>query len=240
VRASDAEHSSHEIAPQGVSVLRRVAEYTRQAVAPGSRLRWSGVAGPDDVVLALPSTFADATAVRSTVLRASLENVREARLYAAYAKAMPPPMLEQLEQSIVGTWLPMPVATAHYAACDTLNVSPERAAAFGRSTVEKIGPTLMGTGLKMLKRGGATPWTVCAQFQRFWSRGYLGSSVGVYRAGPKDCRIVVAGISLSASPFFRAAVRGLVTSILEVFCTKAYGRDVAGSAMQFEMRFQWA
>jgi hypothetical protein len=63
----------------------------------------------------------------------------------------------------------------------------------------------------------------------------------VTRAGPKDAHLSVVKCRLAASPYFSNGLRGLVASILELSCTRAYVTDrrpPTGDSLSF--RAQWA
>ena len=136
----------------------------------------------------------------------------------------------------------METTLAHYAACDALALTREQQVANGRAVFEKTRGTLLGTIVRMAKEAGVTPWTIFPYFQRFWERGYDGGGVTIVKSGPKEVRIELTQFPLFESPYYRNALRGLLTGVFELFCTKAYIVDCPGTRPRWTMavRVQWA
>ena len=101
---------------------------------------------------------------------------------------------------------------------------------------------MFGTVLRLAKGAGVTPWTVLPHLQRFWERGYDGGGLSVWRLGPKEARIELAQCSLAEVRYFRNALRGLFSSVVQLFCTRAYLQEAPGTRPRggFAVRAQWA
>jgi hypothetical protein len=177
---------------------------------------------------------------RSTVLVGSIAVVRASDRWDAYVKALPSAQKEVLLHAVAATWIPIDAALAHYMTCDTLGFTPEQECANGRGTYDHAGGSIFGTVTKMARGVGVTPWTLFAQLQRFWGRGYDGGGVSVTRLGPKEARIDVAEIPLAESRYYRNALRGLVIAASEMFCTKTYAREFPRTYATVSYRIQWA
>jgi hypothetical protein len=136
----------------------------------------------------------------------------------------------------------MDAALAHYRACDALGLSADAAFELGRGTFKRTSGTLLGTAVRMAKGAGVTPWTIIPTFQRFWDRGYDGGGIRVVRIGPKEVLVDVVKVNLLESRYYRNALRGLLTGLVELFCTKCYihERTVAKPEMNIAVRMQWA
>ena len=87
-----------------------------------------------------------------------------------------------------------------------------------------------------------TPWTAFSQFNRLWDRVWIGGGVGVFKLGPKEARLEIVGWPCSRSTYIRHAMRGVVVGMLEMFCTKAYVKDLPRycSATTLGYRAAWA
>ena len=159
-----------------------------------------------------------------------------------YVAALPEAQRDLILGAVAGTWMPVEIAALHYAACDSLGLSPDVIAANGRRTFEAIGGTLFGTILRMVKAAGVTPWTFIEQLPRFWARSYDGGGIEIVKLGPKEARARVVACALLDSPYFRHALRGLVSGVLERFCTKAYLAEThhARPTGTVTLRMQWA
>ena len=176
------------------------------------------------------------------MLLGSISGVRATGRFDAYAAALAPAHREILVSLVAGTWVPLDVAWAHYEACDTLNYTAEQGLANGRSTFDNTSVTLLGTILRMGKEAGVSPWNVLPHLQRFWDRAYDGGGLRVVKTGPKEARVDVAQIRFAESRYYRNALRGVLTGILELFCQKAYVTERPGSRAPgtVVMRVQWA
>jgi hypothetical protein len=199
------------------------------------------VRGEAEVVLAFPDPIPAARHVRSTLLVASVENVRHLGHLDAYLTHLPREHHATLLEAIAATWLPMEVAHAHYTALETLGLAPSVQISMGRRSIERIGGTLIGTSIAMAKQAGATPWTILPRIQRFWHRGYDGGGLAVWKLGPKEARLDLAEFRLCEIPFYRNALSGWVASLLETVCEKCYvaARGSPRGPHSFSVRAQW-
>jgi hypothetical protein len=197
------------------------------------------VARTEEVILPPTSPPVHARHARSTVLLGSFEALRASGRFDEYVGHLAPEHKDALLQAVAGTWIPMDAAVAHYAACDKLAVSHEQAFANGRTNFDKTGGALLGTVIRMAKTAGVTPWTLYPQFQRFWERAYDGGSVSIYKLGPKEARFEITHLVLLESPYYRIVLRGLVTRVIELFCTKAYIAERRHGSASVTWRVQW-
>jgi hypothetical protein len=196
----------------------------------------------DEVLVPFPPTLTTARNAKSTVLQGSVAAVRASSRFHEYLRHVPPASQPILLHSVAGTWIPIDVAFAHYSACDAAGFGIDEAFANGRATFDKAGHVLFGTVLRMAKAAGVTPWTPLEQLQRFWDRGYDGGGVQVLRVGPKEARIQIVRTRLAESPYYRNALRGVLASAMDLFCTKTYltERPGAREPMTMSLRQQWA
>ncbi len=194
-----------------------------------------------EVFVPFPTPIVPLRNVRSTIIVASVANVKAAGLFTDYASHVAKEHHEALFDAHVGGWTPLNAAMAHYAACDTLGLSELSQREFGRKTVERIGRTMVGTGIRMARQAGIDPWTFFGQLHRFWSRGYDGGGIAVYKLGPKDAQIQLVEFSLCASPFFRCALFGWFSSFTEMFCARLFMREERATEGPSSMtvRAQW-
>lgn len=159
----------------------------------------------------------------------------------AYEALLPREMHDTIVNTVAGMWLPVDVARAHYRACDGLNLSADAAAQLGRGTFARTKGLLLGAAVGLAKGVGVTPWTMVPHFQRFWLRGYDGGGVKVTKTGPKEFLMLITNFSLFESKYYRAALRGLTGSLLELVCQKAYvvERPVSAPESSILFRAQW-
>jgi hypothetical protein len=199
------------------------------------------VADDANVVLPFPARVHPVTHARSTLMIASIATVRQKNLFPEYERALPEQYKETLLGAIAATWIPIDAALAHYTACDSLGLSTEQQVHSGRSTFDGARGTLLGTAVQVARGVGITPWNELPLLQRFWDRGFDGGGVSVVRAGPKDAHVSLVQCAVAASPYFRNGLRGLLASMMELTCSKAYVTDRRRpTATSLSFRVQWA
>ncbi len=182
------------------------------------------------------------TRFRSTWLSSSLRALKERGRLDAYLKHLPRQHHESVLSTVVGVWLPIEVAVAHYSACDSLNLYPSEILEIGRQATEQVHGTLLGTFVRLAKGAGVTPWTVFARLHDLWSRIWVGGGVSVVRLGPKEARIEIEGWPCSASPYCRVGMRGVLPGVTDLFCSKSYVKEDASAASPHSVSYvvAWA
>jgi hypothetical protein len=196
---------------------------------------------PDEVVLPFPDPIRPMLHVRSTLLLGGMASIDAAGLTNAYAAVAPPEVRSAIKSSVAGMWIPVETAVAHYLACDRMELSSESASTIGRGTFSRTKGLLLGTATGLARGAGVTPWTLMPHLQRFWLRGLDGGGVRAEALGPKEARIDVVGCPLFTSHYFRAAYRGLATSLFELVSQKVYVHEIPRGGMDANMsiRVQW-
>jgi hypothetical protein len=179
---------------------------------------------------------------RSTWLSSSLRSLRERQLFDVYLKRLPPEYHEVVRTSVVGVWLPVEVALAHYAACDTLGFTTVEMIQIGREATSYVHGAVLATFVRLARGAGVTPWTVLVRLQELWGRIWLGGGVQVVKLGPKEARIEIAGWPVAASDYCRTALRGVIPSVTDLFCHKSYANEIARLTTKTSLgyRLSWA
>jgi hypothetical protein len=165
------------------------------------------------------------TAVRSTLLRASLDAVTELGKRPDYFLLLPMELHDAMEGLVVGEWLEIGVAAEHYRAIDQLGISDDQAYRIGRRVSDRVQKSYAGTVLRALG-ASVTPFSALERAPAFWARLIEGGGLVVYATGPKDARIEFHGFPLARFAYIRHAFRGIIESILELVVRKAYGKVV--------------
>ena len=209
---------------------------------PMSASREERAAATEREMLGFPLTLQPVRRARSTIIIDSINVIRASRHKDAYLSLLPPAHRNELLEAVAGSWMPVTTALAHYQTCDALHLPVDEQFGNGRRTFKGGTTTVFGTVAKMARELGVTPWTVLPPFQRFWERVYDGGGVSVVQVGPKEARIELVQFGLLQSPYYRHALRGLVTGILESVCKKAYVTEAPnrhGSLDSIVLRAQW-
>jgi hypothetical protein len=178
---------------------------------------------------------------RSTWLMSSLQALRDRGHLDAYYKSLEPSMHDTMRSLVVGVWVPMSLARAHYEACDRLQLGATEQIALGRAVSDRAQGAMLGTVVRMAKGAGVTPWTVLPQYRRLFERGVRGGGISVVKIGPKEARIDIVACELFEVPYFRVAFRGILQGIAGLFCRVSFIHDVpTAQRSDASYRFQWA
>lgn len=195
-----------------------------------------------ETVLAFPSPCGPVRHARSTIILGSIAALKERSYFDRYAAALAPEHRDKLLNAVAGVWIPVDVVRSHYRACESLDLSADVESEIGRAVFERTGDTMFGTVARLVKGVGATPWTVLPHMNRFWERGYDGGGFRIMRLGAKEARIDLVQCSLADGRYFRNAVRGLMTTMIQRFCQRASLQEPAGARATGTMalRAQWS
>lgn len=205
------------------------------------------VAASTERLLTLPAAFTQATAmrrVRSTLLSSAIVTLRERGFYEAYLEKLSEERRQDILSIVAGVWIPIDVAMAHYAACDSLQMSTNDAIAIaiGAAVGHRIQATTLSTLTRLAAGVGLTPGTGLAIYDRLWSRIYDGGGFATDKVGPKDAGITMVHVPFARCAYFRASLRGVHVAGAELFTRKAYARE--GRAVtperSFALRLSWA
>jgi hypothetical protein len=164
---------------------------------------------------------------RSTWLVSSIAALRERGLIERYLEILPGQYHQAVMASVAGVWLPVEVSVAHYDACEALQLPPEEVIAIGRQVTELVHKTSYSLAIRLVKEAGVTPWACLALQKKLWQRVWEGGDVAVFKLGPKEARVEVAGWPCSRVPYCRRALRGLLVGQTELFCKKAYATEIS-------------
>jgi hypothetical protein len=189
-----------------------------------------GGQGDEEILIALPSPRSlvpRATHVRGSWLSSSVRTLREDGLFERYLPLLPPEHHATMTTAAATEWYPIEVAIAHYGACDRLELSAHQIMEAGIRATRYAHATVIGVAAKLAVGGGEpTPWTIFGNVQRLWDRSWSGGGIGVTKLGPTEMRLELVGWPLAHLRHTRIGMRGVLIGIAEVFCKKAYAREI--------------
>ena len=107
----------------------------------------------------LPST----TQFRSTWIVSSQNALKQRGLFDRYLDLLPAKHKDALAVAIVGGWMDIDIAEAHYRACDELVLSASDQLEIGKNVSRYLDHTLLQTAVRLARSTGATVWTPLAQ-----------------------------------------------------------------------------
>jgi hypothetical protein len=197
-----------------------------------------------DWIIPLPRSrrsVPDAKHIRSTWLTASQAALREHGLGSRYEALLDPKYRDEILGAVPGVWLPMEIARAHYLACDALALPTETLLDMGKSATRRANASTLAFVRRVAQGTGATPWTMLSQGARLWQRTCDGGALGIARLGPKEARLHMVGLPLASIHYNRVTIRGIAIAVAELFCQKAYARELArpDDAHAIVLRLSW-
>jgi hypothetical protein len=183
-----------------------------------------------------------ATAYRSTWITTSSLTLKARGHYLRYVDLLPHDVRDTILTMPAAEWAPVDVALAHYRACDALGLPESEIVAMGRDTSRRAQGAIAATLLKLTRGAGGTPWAGLAHVTRLTSRSMTGGAVAVFRLGPKDARLELAGFPLAQIPYCRVAMRGVSLSMLELYSRNAIVYEVPAlcTARTLAFHLSWA
>jgi len=183
-----------------------------------------------------------ASHTRSTLITTSMQTIRNRGRFEDYEKGLSPEVKETLLSVVAGVWLPIELATAHYTACEGLELPQKEQFAIGMEVGKRVQGTMLGLVVRTAKQAGLTPWMGLGQSDRLYERLFQGGSVKLVKLGPKEARMEVVNNPLFALAYFRNGFRGIVCAGAQMFCEKVYAHELPKltSATTLGLSISWA
>jgi len=179
---------------------------------------------------------------RSTLITASLVALRQVGVEERYFGALPQERHDELRSLVAGSWVPLELATLHYSACDRLGLTSAELTRIGEDVSHRTQKSFVATLAKASIAAGVSPWILFSNARRIWERVFDGGDIASYKIGPKESYVEVAGCSLLALPYFRAAFRAYFRAVVALLSQVAYTTEVVayGTESGAVFRFSWA
>lgn len=172
-----------------------------------------------------PHRVAAVSRFRSTWLCSSLAVLRERGHFARYLGFLPDEYHPIVTGTFAGAWLPIDVAVAHYRACDRLELGALEILSIGHDVTNRVHGRALRMVVTLAQGFGVTPWTALSRGTSLWKRCWEGGEVSVAELGPKEARVAISGWPCAATGYCRVACRGMLTAVIEPFCSKAVVRE---------------
>jgi hypothetical protein len=164
--------------------------------------------------------------VRSTLIAASVQGLREMGWEDRYFAALAPERHMELRMLTAGVWVPIDLAITHYRACDAMGLTPLETERIGENVSLRTQKSFVGMLGRAAAGAGATPWNVLAHVHRIYARMVDGADHCVYRVGPKEALLVNVGCSLVEIPYFRTALVAYYRAIVGMLASTVYASEV--------------
>lgn len=170
----------------------------------------------NEALIALPTTIARVTVVRSTLLQSSLSTLRKRGHFDNYLRHLDVAHKAVILETLAPEWLPVEVAMAHYQACDALELSVAELQEIGEDVGSRIQGTFISTLVRNARTLGLTPWVPLGQFNRLRERLMDGGGVAIDKTGPKDAIVDLRQVQLFKCTYFRVAYCGVIASAIKL------------------------
>lgn len=168
------------------------------------------------------------TQIRSTLIMSSQKTLRDAGVFAEYEAVLEPAHRDALLETSTPRWMDIDLGLAHYRACDALGLGPNRVVDMAQGVGSQRRGTFLGVAVNLAAGIGVTPWTVAAQADRIWRRGFIGGAMGSVKTGEKEARIEVAGWPCATYAYCRYAMRGLILGVMGLLSPHASVHELTG------------
>lgn len=181
-------------------------------------------------------------ALRSTVVASGITVFRAQGIFDAYCANLEPKTRDILLTTVAGSWLPVDLALAHFAAVDAIGLTTEQSFDIGATSARRFGETLWGTAMRMARAAtGVDPWSVLGIYDRLWKRSFEGGGYVVTRGGPKEAFVEIRAVPFARHAYFRDAFRGAHHGLLSLLALTVYVREVPRKTHPegFTMRLSW-
>lgn len=192
-------------------------------------VRASSVPPSAEVFLPLPvprEQIKIAYEFRTTWLASSLSALRERGHGDRYFSELPRKYHSLVESSVVGEWVPIEVAMAHYEACERLGLSNAEITEISTTVTQRVHGSTLHVITRLAKQAGLTPWTLLGQLHRLWDRVWVGGGVCVYKLGPKEALVEIVGWPLARYGYIRVALPAMAWGLTELFARKVFSHNV--------------
>lgn len=168
--------------------------------------------------------------MRGTLLMAARTQLRLSGLFEAYDRGLTAEARQQLEGVMAGTWTPIALAHAHFAAVDALELSEAAILENQRAGATKLHEVFLSTAFRLVRESGLTPWTGMPALAKVWERMFDGGAVGVQQVGPKDARLHIVAHPLLRYRYHRIGMRAHAEKVLGLCTVRVFVHEVAREA----------
>lgn len=194
-----------------------------------------------EVLVPFPEPLAPTTNVRSTLLCASIQSLRNRGLYEHYLQALTPEQQKDVQALTAGVWLPIERAVEHYRACDRLPLTKEQRIEIGGDVAQRIQQSLISVIVRLSREGGMTPWSVVTNAEKLRQRSWQGGGIRVSKLGPKDAMLEWGEQPCACSVHFRLGFLGILKSLTELYARRAFvSEDPPPNDCTVIARLSWA
>jgi hypothetical protein len=179
-----------------------------------------------------------ASQVRGTVLLSSLRGLRAHGQHERYMDLLETRYRDDIASLTAPTWFPLDLARAHYDACERLDLDKPTIEAIGAEAGAFTSQTVLNVVVKLSKTSGVSPWFALSNSNKLVARTWMGSSIAIYKLGPKEARLEWIQQPMARFPYFRTAFGAFASAISANFAQMMFVRELAKSSTDTEVSYR--
>lgn len=179
--------------------------------------------------------------VRSTLLTASLLAVRDNNLESRYFDALADDKHESIRALVAGTWAPVDLAMAHYAAMDGMALSGPEIERLGGEVSRRTHRTFATSVGRVSSALGVTPWLGFSKKDAIWDRLFEGGDLIVYKASESEAIVEIVQVPMLRSRYFRGAIISYLRELVTFLSSTNEAKELAllGGLDSIVIDFHW-
>jgi hypothetical protein len=188
------------------------------------------------------SPVASVRDVRSTLIMAGIQSLREHGLFQRYSETLSSDVRERIAGLAAGIWVPVEIAVAHYSAMDRLGIEPHTIESLGAEVAARTWKHILSPVLARAKRIGPKPWEAFAYTHETINLNWRGGDVQILKEGPTQALYEWAGQPCAAIPYFVTSFGSFMRALTKLFAPRATHRVVHErcSPTSIVLRLSWA
>jgi hypothetical protein len=180
--------------------------------------------------------------VRSTLIMAGIQSLREHGLFQRYSETLSSDMRERIAGLAAGIWVPVEIAVAHYSAMDRLGIEQHTIEALGAEVAARTWKHILSPVFARARRIGPKPWEAFGYTHETINLNWRGGDVQIVKEGPTQALYEWAGQPCAAIPYFVTSFGSFMRALTKLFASRATHRVVHErcSPTSIVLRLSWA
>jgi hypothetical protein len=179
--------------------------------------------------------------VRSTLIMAGIQSLREHGLFQRYSEALSTDVRERVAGLAAGLWVPVEIAVAHYSAMDRLGIEQHTIEALGAEVAARSWKHILSPVFARARRIGPKPWEAFGYTHETINLNWRGGDVQIVKEGPTQALYEWAGQPCAAIPYFVTSFGSFMRALTKLFASRATHRVVHErcSPTSIVLRLSW-
>jgi hypothetical protein len=179
--------------------------------------------------------------VRSTLIMAGIQSLREHGLFQLYSENLSGDARERIAGLAAGIWVPVELAVAHYSAMHRIGIERGTIEAIGAEVAARTWKHILSPVFARAKRIGPKPWEAFGHTHETINLNWRGGDVQILKEGPTQALYEWAGQPCAAVPYFVTSFGSFMRALTKLFSKRANHRVVHErcSPTSIVLRLSW-